>query len=240
MELWHGYEIETFCFEDRTAHLVFPKAPRADRAWLLKTEYWGAFPQAELALVEKGFYLACVENESRLAPKSDCDVKARFCKYLQETYGLKEKCVPVGMSCGGAHAVRFAGYYPQLVQCMFIDAPVLNFASYPGKIGHRECEYVWEREFVKTYPNVIREDLPQFPHHPINMASILVEHQIPIIMVYGLEDQTVIYKENGKLLEKAYENTGLLKVVPVRYRGHHPHGMLEDQTVIVDFILNHV
>ncbi len=239
MELWHGYQMKTFLFEGRTAHLVFPNQSREDKAWLLKTEYWGAFPSAELELVERGFHLAYVDNESRLAPKSDCDVKARFAEYLQRSYGLNQKCVPVGMSCGGAHAVQFAGYYPELVSCMYIDAPVLNFASYPGKMGHRECEYVWEHEFVNTYPNVSREDLPAFPHHPICKAAMLVEHKIPIIMVYGLEDQTVNFAENGLLLKEAYKDTDLLKTIPIRYRGHHPHGMLEDQSVIVDFIVAH-
>lgn len=239
MELWHGYEMKTFEFEGKTAHIVFPKTPRGDMAWLLKTEYWDAFPQVELELVREGFHLAYVQNESRLAPKSDCDMKARFVDYLSKTYGLSEKCIPVGMSCGGAHAVQFAGYYPTLVSCMFIDAPVLNFASYPGKQGHPECEYVWDHEFVKTYPNVTRDALAQFPHHPINQAPILVAHKIPIIMVYGLEDQTVCFEENGLLLKEAYKDTDLLKTVPIRYRGHHPHGMLEDQSVIVDFIRQH-
>jgi len=160
---------------------------------------------------------------------------------LVEKYGLKDKCIPIGMSCGGAHAVRFAGYYPTLVECMFIDAPVLNYCDFPGRLGNTSCEKVWENEFLKTYPGMTRAKLLDFPHHPMNMANILIENKIPIIMLYGTEDSTVIYNENGAFFEEAYKETPeLLTVVKREYQGHHPHGIPQNPEIIVDFILKHI
>lgn len=245
-DLWHGFRCEKFTFEDKDAIIVFPDKPAQNSHIVLKTEYWGAFPDVELQLLKNGYHVAYLKNSSRLAPREDCDRKAAFIRYLAEKYNLSEKCIPVGMSCGGAHAVRFAGFYPEMVACMYIDAPVLNFCDFPGKMvgDAQKWQGPWENEFQITYPGVKHYQLLTFPHHPINMADTLVENRIPVIMVYGTEDSTVIYEENGRLLEEAYGDSDLLKVIPVSARGHHPHGILRydtpcDNTEIVTFLLEH-
>lgn len=237
--LWNGFRCEEFTFDGRDAIVVFPDAPAENSKIVLKTEYWNAFPDVEIQLLKNGHHLAYIKNRTRFATKEDCDTKAAFIKFLAKKYNLREKCIPVGMSCGGAHAVRFAGYYPQLIACMYIDAPVLNFCDFPGKWDGVKRDNIWGSEFVKAYPGIKHYQLLNFPHHPINMADTLVTNRIPIIMVYGLEDLTVIYEENGRLLEDAYEGTDLLKVIPVNARGHHPHGKIGDNTEIVQFILDH-
>ena len=238
--IWHGYRQETFEFEGMRATLVFPEKANENKSWTLKTEYKGAFPETEIALLEKGFHVAYLENISRFATKEDCDKKAHFVKFLAEKFGLKEKCVPIGMSCGGAHALRFAGFYPELIECIFIDAPVLNYCNFPGGLGNAYYERIWEEEFIKAYPGVTRAKLLDFPHHPINMADRLIEHKIPVLMLYGTEDMTVLYNQNGALLEEAYsEKQELLTVIQRKNEGHHPHGFPKNPGVIVDFILEH-
>lgn len=236
--IWHGYESITFEFEGRRADLIFPKKPDEKRNWTLKTEYKDAFPETEIDLLGEGFHVAYLENKSRFATKEDCDAKARFVKFLSREYGLRDKCVPVGMSCGGAHAVNFGGFYPELIQCMFVDAPVLNFLSYPGRIGKEDA--VWENEFVKAYPGITRAKLFNFENHPMNKIDVLKAHKIPIIMLYGNEDQTVPYEENGKILELEYaDSPELLKVVPRYNQGHHPHGLMYNNHIVIDFIKEH-
>ena len=78
-----------------------------------------------------------------------------------------------------------------------------------------------------------------FPHHPLCHTEILIENRIPILLVYGKEDATVLYPENGQLLVDAMEGTGLVKVIEVKGRGHHPHGKLYDNAEIVNWILEH-
>lgn len=239
---WNGFNKKEFEFEGRHAIIVFPKEAEEKGNWTLKTEYWGAFPETEIALLNLGFHAAYLENTSRFAPPDDCDAKHRFVEYISREYGLKPKCVPVGMSCGGAHAMNFAAAYPDDIVCMFLDAPVLNFLSFPGKLGNADCEYIWKDEFIKAYPEITRAKLLDFKNHPMNAIDTVIEHKIPIIMLYGTEDNTVIYEENGKILEDAYENANandLLKVIPRIYQGHHPHGLLNDSVPITDFIIEH-
>lgn len=237
---WHGYTMETFMFEGREARVVLPKERDALGNWALKTEYWGAFPAVELGLLEHGFALATVKNVTRFATREDCDRKARFVRYVSETYGLRDKCVPVGMSCGGAHAANFAGYHPECVVCMYLDAPVLNFFDFPGRIGDAECEQVWENEFVKAFPGVTRVDLFGLEDHPVRRAAALIESRIPVLMVYGTEDRLVNYKDNGAILADAYRgHEDLIEIVPVICRGHHPHGMTRSNRPLIEWIVSH-
>jgi len=235
---WYGYRGVAFEFEGKRATLIFPEQPNQNRDWTLKAEYREAFPNTEVALLKEGFHAAWLENETRWATKSDCDRKARFVDYLHETYGLRDKCVPVGMSCGGAHAVNFAGFYPDKVACLFIDAPVLNFLSNPGGYVHKGGDSkVWDTEFQKAYPGITRADLLHFDNHPIHNIPTIKAHHIPIILLYGEQDMSVDYADNGLMLEQAYEpDNPELKVICRRFQGHHPHG-LADPKPIVDFVL---
>ncbi len=234
------FSCEAFLFEGKEAIVVFPEKGKSNGKWALKTEYWGAFPEVEIMLLREGFHVAYVTNETRFATSEDCHRKSRFADFISEKYELSEKCVPIGMSCGGAHAVRFAGLHPEKVSCVYIDAPVLNYCSFPGKIGDEECERVWEREFNVAYPHVKRHQLINFSEHPICCAESIIENKIPVLMVYGTEDKTVIYEENGALLEEAFSETALLKVMKVGCRGHHPHGMIGSNAPIVEFIKENV
>lgn len=235
---WHSFKAEEFEFEGRKAALVFPHQPEPERNWTLKTEYRDAFPETELALLDKGFHVAWLANTSRFAPPTDSDAKARFVAWLHQKYNLRDQCVPVGMSCGGAHAVMLGGMHPEAVACMFIDAPVLNYCSCPGRPNDAVMRDMWEQEFTKAYPGITRADLLSFEHHPMNQIKSLKAHKIPILMLYGTEDQTVPYSENGQWMEEAYADTpNLLTVVPRPSQGHHPHGIPWNPTPIVDFII---
>ena len=67
MELWHGFKSEAFEFEGYEAIIVFPKTPDEKKNWALKTEYWDAFPEEEIELLNRGFHVAWVDNVTRFA-----------------------------------------------------------------------------------------------------------------------------------------------------------------------------
>ncbi len=235
--LLNDFETKKFLFKDREAILVFPKE-NATKNWAFKTEYWGSFPEIEIELLKKGFHIAYLKNRSRFATIDDCNAKAEFADFLSREYSLSAKCVPVGYSCGGAQAVAFAGLFPEKIQCMFIDAPVLNFCDFPGRLNDEVCEPIWENEFVKAYPGITRAKLFDFKNHPINYLPVIIKNKIPVIMLYGDKDTVVDYYKNGKLMELEYMGNSLLTVVERTGQGHHPHGgEIYHQKKVVDFII---
>ena len=124
--LWNGFACEEFEFEGVKAIVVSPEQGTAVGRLALKTLYWNAFPEIEIDLLKNGYHLAYVQRESRFPTDEACHRSARFIKFVAEKYGLSEKCTLIGMSLGGAHAVRTAGFYPELVSCIHLDVPVLN------------------------------------------------------------------------------------------------------------------
>ena len=132
---WNGFKAESFTFEDHPATVVFPDKKIDAPSLILKTEYWDAFPLTEIMLLERGHYLAYIKNDNRWGTDPDLDRKARFVEFVTKKYGLSQKCVPVGMSCGGLIAIKFAAKHPRLISCIYVDAPVLNYMSCPCGFG---------------------------------------------------------------------------------------------------------
>lgn len=233
--MWNEFESETFMFAERKATIVYPDCEPNSRL-LLKTEYLDAFPKFDIEMLKRGYHLINIKHRSRWAPDEETTIMAEFVRYCALKLGASEKCVLEGLSCGGLQAARLAELYPELVEVMYLDAPVLNILSMAGLGESRDegNEGRW-RELVATY-GVNRSTIVNFRKSPIDNMAPLIENNIPIIMLYGNADNVVIYEENGKVLEEYYkEKGGTIKVISKSACGHHPHG-LEDVTPIIEFI----
>ncbi len=234
---WYGFKRLDFTFEGREAILILP-GENANGKWICKTEYFSAFQELEVDLVSEGYHLAYIKNKNRLGTDEDNDKRARFADYLSENYGLEKKFVPIGMSCGGLHAVNFASRYPDYVSMLYLDAPVMNFLSWPMGFGQGKAfnEDFWGwKELVDAYGFTLPE-LLCYREHGYDRIPVLLNNKIPVALVYGEEDTAVPYKENGAFLEKAYREEGLpFFCVGKPGCGHHPHG-LSDRKELIEFI----
>lgn len=229
-----GYNCEEWQFEGRRAVLVKPDC-EANGKWAVYTEYFWAFPDTAMELLERGWHVAYLENINRWGLEADQEARHRFCAYLHKKYGLADKCVPIGMSCGGLHAVKYAGMYPQDIAMLYLDAPVLNLLSCPMKFGKGEARPEWVRECLDAL-QMTESDMISYRRHPLDYIPILVENKIPVLMIYGDIDEEVYYSENGFLLENAYRKAGVpIHVISKEGCGHHPHG-LENPAVAADHI----
>ena len=230
-----GHQCVCFSFLGRNARLIFPSG-KANGRWLLKTEYPDAFPALETEMLRRGYHVAYVANKTRWGCDEDSDVKAKFAEFLHTEYGLSEKCVPVGMSCGGLQAVYFAARYPQHVAALYLDAPVMNLLSCPWYVGRStETREGMHEEFLR-HTGITLSELINYRNHPIDNAPKLLSANIPIVMVSGDADTVVPYHENGAYLEKLYKTgEGIIEVYIKEGGDHHPHG-LKNNTPIVEFI----
>lgn len=238
MDCFESYKTENFIFEEHEAKLVLPKLNKPIGI-AIKTEYWGAFPDTERRLVDSGMLLCYIKNDNRWGTDSDLDRKARFIKHIAERYGLPKKCVPVGMSCGGLFAIKFAAKYPELINCLYIDAPVLNYMSCPCGFGVGNPLSPTMDEILNAL-KITMPELLAYRDMPLDKLPLLIENRIPVIMVAGDSDTTVPYIENGAFLEREYSKTNIDFEVYIKEGcDHHPHG-LEDPTPVIDFILRHI
>ena len=182
-----------------------------------------------------GYYVVHITNKTRWHHPSDTDARAELAQFMHETYGVKKKCVIIGMSCGGMQGIYFASKYPELVSCMYLDAPVVNLLSCPAALGKGTSYF--DEFYAHTGMSLI--ELLGYRNHPLDHLHMLVKNNVPIILVSGDSDTIVPYDENGKYISEIYEKNGCTIETIIKKGGdHHPHS-LEDNTPIIDFILKY-
>ena len=229
---WYGFPEYKFEFDGKSAVLVMPDKKDAKGRWLFKTEYFGAFPSFEIEMLKRGYSVAHVKNQTRWRLESDTDRQARFAEFLHKEFGLNQKCMPVGMSCGGMQAIYLAAKYPEIIAALYLDAPVLNFLSFPCGIGTAKDGAYDE---FKAATGMDIEKLINYRKHPIDMVDSLIKHKIPTLLVCGDSDSTVPYMENGDYLAELFEASDVpfKKIIKIGCE-HHPHG-LEDPKELIEF-----
>ncbi|MBQ8659179.1 MAG: alpha/beta hydrolase [Clostridia bacterium] len=229
---WNGFSCTEFTFDGMPAKLVKPNVPSSGK-WALKTEYFGAFPETEIALLNRGWHLAWIQNENRWAEPADLKRKGEFIEFVSAEFGLSKKCALVGMSCGGLYAVKTAALYPELISVLYLDAPVMNLLSCPFALGKSQVSMAEE---YFNFTGRTLKDMLAYRDHPIDKMQALLQNDLPVVLVAGDSDTVVPYDENGLHLEKYYKaNGGKIQVHIKKGGDHHPHG-LPDLTPIVEFI----
>ncbi len=229
---WRGFERLDLDLGARKATLICPKTPREDSKWIYKTEYLTAFPSFDLHMLNRGYYIAHLQNTSRWCPEEDTDMRPIFCDYLIKNFGLHKKCMLEGMSCGGMQAVYFASKYPEYVAAVYLDAPVLNLLSCPYALGKATTGF---REEFEQQMGMTLSELLNYRKHPIDEKDKLLQSGIPVFLICGDSDLTVPYTENGKILSDYFKaHGGNLTEILKPGCDHHPHG-LDDPTPLIEF-----
>ena len=233
---WHGYEMTSFKVADRAALLVRPKSPAPGRPWIWRTEFFGHEPQADIALLDKGFHVAYLNVQNLYGGPEAMLAMNTFYDHLRQDLGLSQKVILEGMSRGGLFAFNWATQRPRCVAGLYVDAPVCDFKSWPGGKGKSKgSPGDWAR-LLKVYGLTEAQALA-YDKNPIDTLAPLAEAAIPILAVVGSDDETVPVSENIDIVEKRYrELGGSIEVIRKPNCGHHPHS-LPDPAPIVDFAL---
>lgn len=217
--LYHGFRRLDFTFQGREAVLVFPNEENKTNKWMIKTEYFDAFPELEIAMLGRGYHLAYLKNNNRWGTDDDATAKRDFCDYLAAEYGLSRRCVCIGMSCGGWEAVAFAALYPSYVSLLYLDAPLLSFF---GLCEPYFTDWIEEHKRARGYQTAGERLVDNTL--PIHRLGVLTDNRLPVALVYGGVDKVVEPKFNAEAVKDFYE----LKGAPIKvwYKpdcDHHPH-----------------
>jgi pimeloyl-ACP methyl ester carboxylesterase len=159
-----------------------------------------------------------------------------FHKYLTQEYGLGPRPVLEGFSRGGLFAVNWAARNPAAVSCLYLDAPVCDFKSWPAGRGAAAGSPEDWQQLLQVY-GLSEQEALDYKGNPLDHLEPLACAGIPIIAVYGEADVDLPPAENIVLLQRRYVDLGgEIVLLPKPGVGHHPHS-LADPTPIVDFIL---
>lgn len=235
---WNGWKRLDFLSYGRKALLVVPKQPAPGNPWIWRTEFFGHEPQADLALLGKGYHVAYLDVQNLYGAPLAIDAMDRFHEQVVSDYGLSSRVVLEGFSRGGLFAFNWAVRNPGKVASIYVDAPVCDFKSWPGgKRKGKGSETDWKR-CLEAY-GLAEEEAMSYPGNPIDNLKTLAEAKIPVLAVCGGIDDVVPLEENMEIVRKRYGALGgKVEMIVKPDVGHHPHS-LPDPAPIVDFILKH-
>lgn len=230
---FHGY---TFEFNGRQAKVVIPKYTAKDKPWIWRARFWGHEPQVDIALLERGFHLVYCDVSELFGNEEALNLWDRFYLFLTQA-GLAPKSVMEGLSRGGFYLYRWVAKYPQRVQAIYADAPVLDIKSWPGGQGTgKGSPQDWEI-FKTDFQLKDDKSALTFKGNPVNLTREIIRANCPILHVVGDADDIVPVSENTALFEKKMKKRNHpIRVIHKKGIGHHPHSLQNPQP-IVEFIL---
>ncbi len=236
---WNGYEKHDFEVDGRPVLVVTPRAAAPGKPWVWHGEFFGHRPAPDIALLGKGFHIVYMQVPDMLGcPKAVAHWNA-FYQELTSRYGLAKKAALVGLSRGGLYCYNWAIANPDKVACIYADAPVCDFKSWPGGKGKGKGSPGDWQLVMKQYGFATEAEALAYPDNPIDRLEPLAKAHVPLLHVFGDADDVVPWDENTGIIADRYRKLGG-EIVLIRKPGigHHPHG-LDDSTPIVNFILQH-
>lgn len=218
--------------------IVYPKKANKNRNWIWRARFWGHEPQTDIALLEKGFHLVYVEVGGLFGSPKALRIWDEFYTHVTEKYQLNRKVVLEGMSRGGLIIFNWGNINAEKISCIYGDAPVCDFKSWPGGfgVGHGSKK---DWEICLEQYGFTEKIALNFNGNPIDHLENIAKYKVPVLNVVGDADEVVPVSENTAKLEDRLKELGWkMQVIHKPGIGHHPHS-LEDPLPIVDFILKH-
>jgi len=236
-DTWKTFTRHNFTVDGCPCWVAVPKTPRPGNHWVWCLEFPTAFDTRTgvVPLVEDGFYYVHMSVGNTFGSSAAQAHLDAFYKHLIAK-GLNTKGTLIGVSRGGLYAYRFAAAHPDRVVCVYGDAPVCDFKSWPGGKGKGKGSKGDWASLLTNYGFKDEAEALAYKENPIDLLEPLAKAGIPLIHVVGDVDDVVPVPENTAVIEQRYTALGgTINVFHKPSVGHHPHG-LDNPAPVVDLI----
>ena len=238
--LWKGFKRYDFKYKQCDARLVVPSKPLNGNPWIWRARFPNWHTEADSILVSEGFHLAYINTNNKYGSPNAVSIWNDFYKYLTDEYNLQSEVALMGVSRGGLFVYNWAKKNHKKVTCIYVEAPVCDFKSWPAGFGTSEGSSEDWKKLKKEYGFTSDEHAKSYSNNPIDNLKVLAEAKIPIMHMIGLEDKIVPPEENTlPLINKYISLGGSATVVPCtmgeqKLQGHH--FPIETPRIVADFI----
>ncbi|WP_169981285.1 alpha/beta hydrolase family protein [Tautonia rosea] len=236
---WQGFVRYDVRFGDADAIVIEPSEPLPGRPWAWRGEFFGAFPNADIELLRRGWYLVYLGVPDQFGSTKAMKQWEKFYDMLVREYGFTPKPALIGLSRGALYCMAWAARHPDRTLLVYLDNGVCDFKSWPGGrpkgLGEgKGSPEDWVKLLCAYGFNDDKEAIA-YPFNPVDHLEPLARAELPILLVYGDADTVVPHRENSeKLFERYQVLGGLVEQIVKPGQDHHPHG-LDDPRPIVEF-----
>ena len=233
---WNGFERYDFEVDGKAVSVVAPKAVAPGSPWVWHGEFFGHKPAPDIALLGRGFHIVSMGVPDLLGSPPAVAQWNKCYEELTGKYGFAKKVALVGLSRGGLYCYNWATANPDKVACIYGDAPVCDFKSWPGAFGKgKRSDVDWQR-ILTLHGFKSDEEAKAYTKNPVDNLAPLAAAKVPLLHVYGDADEVVPWDENTGVIAERYKKLGgSITLIAKPGVKHHPHG-LEDSMPIVNFI----
>jgi pimeloyl-ACP methyl ester carboxylesterase len=236
---WNGFAKYEFTTDGSKATAVVPARPLPGRPWVWRGEFFGAFAEADIALVKEGWHLIYLNVPDLFGSPKAIAKWEKFYGVLTKEYGLHPRPGLIGLSRGGLYCMNWAAAHPDRTLAVYLDNAVCDFKSWPGgkrlSLGSGKGSEAEWKKLLSAYGFKSDAEAIAYKLNPVDNLAPLAKAKIPLLIVYGDSDTVVPHAENGGLVYTRYKALGgPVERVVKPGQDHHPHG-LKDVRPVVNF-----
>ncbi|MES2653353.1 MAG: SGNH/GDSL hydrolase family protein [Bacteroidota bacterium] len=237
--IWKKFEKVTFKFNGIEAWYVKPKVPAKGNPWVWRAHFPNWHTEMDSVLLERGMYVAYVNTNDLFGHPKAMMIWDDFYNYLVKEKNFAPKVALEGVSRGGLYVYGWAKRNPAKVSCIYTEAPVGDFKSWPGGKGIGKGSPKDWAKLLAVYQFTEAEAL-EYDDLPINGLDGLTANKVPILHVIGLLDSLVPPAENTNVLVKNYLSKGGKATVVAMTKGKQTlsghHFPIEQPEKLAEFI----
>ena len=236
---WHGFDRYDFEVDGKPVLVIVPKEVAAGRPWVWHGEFFGHKPAPDIALLNRGFHIVYMRVPDLLGSPKAVEHWNNFYSELTGKYQLAAKAALVGLSRGGLYCYNWAIANPEKVACIYADAAVCDFKSWPGGRGKGKGSPRDWKLVLDVYGFASEDEALSYKENPVDRLEPLARAGVPLLHIYGDADDIVPWEENTGVVADRYKALGgSITLIAKPGVSHHPHG-LDDPNPIVEFIHRH-
>lgn len=236
---WSGFNQYSFMVDGASALVVEPEKALPGRPWAWRGEFFGAFPNADIELVKKGWHLAYISVPNLFGSPKAMVKWEKFHELLVKEHQLHAKPALIGLSRGALYSMAWAATHPDKTLLVYLDNGVCDFKSWPGGkpkgLGTGQGSAGEWQNVLKAFDFKNDAEAIAWKRNPVDHLEPLAKAKVPLLLVYGDSDKVVPHLENSEIVFGRYKKLdGPVERIVKKGGDHHPHG-LPDPKPVVDF-----
>lgn len=234
---WQGFARHDFKHASRGATVVVPDRPLPGRPWVWRGEFFGAFADADAALVKAGWHLAYLGVPDQFGSPAAVRAWEGFHDRLVKEHGLHPKPGLIGLSRGGLYCMNWAAAHPDRTLAVYLDNAVCDFKSWPGGrpkgLGTGKGSEAEWKKLLAAHGFASDAEAVAYTLNPVDNLAPPAKAGVPLLLVYGDADTVVPARENSDVVFTRYRALGGFATRVVKPgQDHHPHGLADVAPVV--------
>jgi pimeloyl-ACP methyl ester carboxylesterase len=220
--------------------VIVPNKPLPGNPWIWKAQFLDWHTDTDSILIAQGFHLVFISADNQYGSPKAMVIWNKFYNFITQKYSLQKKVALEGVSRGGLYVYNWAKQNPEKVSCIYAEAPVCDFKSWPAGFGKgMGSKSDWEL-LKKEYGFANDDEAQHYLNNPIDGLETLANAKVPVLHTIGLNDEIVPVEENTfPMINKYIRLGGIATVIPCTkgkqtLNGHHFD--IETPQIVADFI----